>query len=81
MYGKSHTDETLKKLSDLAKNNWQNSDYAAKIHSKLHAPTLLIAQVAAVLHDMWLLPGDFEYNGECDAGVNVDGLTPDFVSL
>jgi very-short-patch-repair endonuclease len=51
------------------------------IQSKLHTPTLPEAKVAAVLHEMKLLPGEFEYNGQCDAEVSIDGRIPDFVNM
>jgi very-short-patch-repair endonuclease len=58
---------------------WKNAGIAKRRHDGLRVPTWPEVRVADVLWQDFLIPGRFEYNGQADADVSVDGCIPDFV--
>jgi very-short-patch-repair endonuclease len=74
--GNKLSEDTKKQMS---KNNAMKRPEVARKHALAnnHNPSFAEAQVASVLHRKKL--NRFEYNGQVDAGVSVDGKVPDFV--
>jgi very-short-patch-repair endonuclease len=62
-----------------AARRWANPEIAHRTLSGLSHPTLPEVKVADVLWQDFLIPGKFEYNGQVDAGITLQGCIPDFV--
>jgi len=71
--------ETRRRMSEGTLRSWLNPEIAHRKLSGLSRPTLPEVKVADVLWQDFLIPGKFEYNGQVDAGITVQGCIPDFV--
>lgn len=68
------------RLSEIHKQQWEDPEYARHVlEGWARRPTEAEKQLETILTEYF--PNQFEYNGNCDLGITLNRMVPDFVNI